>query len=184
VGHNQEASQLFASCLDTGGVCLALVAGRQVALASGALHRLLGYPPGAMDGLPWEKLIAPARHLTFERISRVVAEHPESPVSYEVGIQDAAGTVVIQEVTQRQLQAPGFEGQLLVFAAPRRDRPLESAEYLTAVCSQCGNVRDDSSGERGQGEWLPMLDYVSSHELGRITHSLCPECAAWLLMSR
>ena len=180
-GGGRSGAQLIAACLDAAGLSIALIAAGQLVAASPGLHALLGHPPGTLDGVPWQELIAPSRQLTFDRLCQQVDRDPSHPLSYEILLTAADGSPIVMEVSHRALTLPDFSGQLLLITAPRRDRPLESAEYLSAICSRCGNVRDDHVEGRGHGKWLPFLDYVSTYELGRVTHSICPDCAVWLL---
>ena len=177
-------TRLLAAGLDAAGLGVAFIQADQVVFANPALHALLGYPPQALDGVPWQMLVSDARHLTFERMSALLAERPHETLYYEIRLKGQREDDVIFEVAHRSVELPGFQGQMLTLTPPRRDRVLESAECLAAVCSQCGNIRDDFGDNRGKGKWLPFLDYVSNHELGKITHGLCPDCAAWLLLNK
>jgi PAS domain S-box-containing protein len=177
-------ARLVAACLDAAGVCIAVLAAERIVTANVSLHKLLGYRPSELEGRDWRDIVPSERHHTFERLYGAVADGHGHALCYELILLDAQGERHVMEVTQGLVSLPDFSGQVLTLLPPRRDRPLESAEYLSAICSRCGNIRDDHPSGRGQGQWLGFLEYVSAYELGRVTHSLCPDCADFLLNSK
>jgi PAS domain-containing protein len=181
VSPDHTAARLAAACLDAAGLCVALLREGRVLAVSAALSSMLDRPVAELEGQPWQTLIPESRHLTFQRVYQLLAAQTGQSLTYEILVTTADGGRAVCEIIQRSIGLADGPCQLLLFMPPRRDRPLESAEFMAPICSRCGNIRDEHPESRWYGKWVAFLDYVSTYELGRVTHSICPDCAVFLL---
>jgi hypothetical protein len=66
---------------------------------------------------------------------------------------------------------------LLLFEESRQfHQRLELYESIVPTCSSCGAVRDDAGHPPGQGEWMPLHDFVERYSAARFSHGYCPRC--------
>jgi len=54
---------------------------------------------------------------------------------------------------------------------------IKAYENILPVCCVCKKIRDDSGKEPGQGEWMPVENYLNKKTAVDITSGYCPECA-------
>jgi hypothetical protein len=70
-------------------------------------------------------------------------------------------------------------GSADALATLRRTRQLtgkiEALESLLPICAWCKNVRNDS------GYWYQIEKYITANSRAKITHGICPDCAAKML---
>jgi hypothetical protein len=66
----------------------------------------------------------------------------------------ASGLLVIHRVSVRETQAE-----------------LRRLRGLLSVCAWCGKICDD-------GDWIPVEQYIATHERSDLSHGICPSCAA------
>ena len=52
---------------------------------------------------------------------------------------------------------------------------VQKLEGLLRICSKCKKIADN---EAGQEEWVPLETYLDHHSEARLSHGLCPQCAA------
>ena len=66
---------------------------------------------------------------------------------------------------------------LLLFEESRQfHQRLEIYQSIVPTCSSCGAVRDDAGVEHGEGEWMPLHDFVARYSAARFSHGYCPRC--------
>ncbi len=66
---------------------------------------------------------------------------------------------------------------LLLFEESRQfHQRLEVYQSIVPTCSGCGAVRDDAGVEHGEGEWMPLHDFVGRYSAARFSHGYCPRC--------
>lgn len=53
---------------------------------------------------------------------------------------------------------------------------LDLYEKILPTCSLCGQVRDDTGHEHGEGPWVPLQKFVMQHSSTQLSHTLCPAC--------
>jgi len=49
-------------------------------------------------------------------------------------------------------------------------------EDILPICLDCKKIRDDSSTEPGQGQWIPVDQYLTKKAGKSMSHGYCPEC--------
>lgn len=77
------------------------------------------------------------------------------------------------------LSAPTIHEEGLIVAAfrdLRHRRRLGLYEALLPVCCMCGQIRDDTDRDVGQGDWGSLEDYVAQRAAARFSHTFCPAC--------
>ena len=55
-------------------------------------------------------------------------------------------------------------------------RKIQFYEKIMPVCCVCGNIRDDTGVEHGQGEWLKADLYIVKKTTAEVSHTYCPTC--------
>ncbi len=56
-------------------------------------------------------------------------------------------------------------------------RKIKLFENILPVCCVCKNIRDDTAGEQGSGDWMPMEVYMHNKTNIDVTHTYCPKCS-------
>jgi len=49
-------------------------------------------------------------------------------------------------------------------------------EDILPICMDCKKIRDDSGTEPGQGNWMPVDQYLTKKAGKSMSHGYCPEC--------
>jgi len=57
-------------------------------------------------------------------------------------------------------------------------RKVEIYENFLPVCSYCKKIRDDQTGEQGNGNWYNLEDYLIKVKGVYASHGICPACLA------
>ena len=55
-------------------------------------------------------------------------------------------------------------------------KKIKTSERYLPICMFCKKVRDDSETVEGEGEWLPMEEYLCKISGSHLTHGVCSEC--------
>jgi|GEM_PF-4024054 len=91
-------------------------------------------------------------------------------ISKELKAVCAKWDVDLINVENTLLQARNNELRELNRKLSRSLEKVRRLSGLLPMCSSCGKVKDD------EGYWQQLDDYVSTHYMNRISHSLCEEC--------
>jgi hypothetical protein len=116
--------------------------------------------------------------VSIGRICDMVVEHPSfrlsnifglSPVSSELlfavvgNITDAAGILIL---------IYGFTK--IIKYQRTKEKEIRDLETLLPLCSNCKNYRTE------EGHWMPIEKYLIGSGAPKLTHGICPDCAARL----
>ncbi len=55
-------------------------------------------------------------------------------------------------------------------------RKLKAYEKIVPVCCECKSIRDDNGKEIGEGEWMPVEQYILTKSKLAVSPTYCPEC--------
>lgn len=135
-----------------------------------------GYEPEDVLGADILDFVAPDYRERQAEMFREVVETAEA-ASYEIPITDGDGERQWHEGAMTPLVDDGeVTGVVLVTRnVTDRHRAEEEAARLRSllpVCSWCGKIRSD------EGYWQRLETYLEEASGARVTHGMCPACAA------
>ncbi|MDF1554248.1 MAG: response regulator [Deferrisomatales bacterium] len=107
---------------------------------------------------------------------------PDTCVMVITGFSDTASAVNALRLGAEDYVAKPFDYDEILLrierCAERRRlrRKVRLYEEFLPMCASCHNVRDDTGGQHGRGEWLPLEVYLERKAGVSITHGYCPAC--------
>lgn len=55
-------------------------------------------------------------------------------------------------------------------------RKIKFYEKIIPMCCICGEIRDDTGLEQGQGKWLKPDQFILKRSTSAVSHTYCPKC--------
>lgn len=171
---------------------LSMDSARTITFANDHLAAMLGYGPGELVGMAFEKLLhaedredfavrqqerEQLKNDQFERRLRtrqggnLWAIISASPLVDDTGcFAGAFGTVT--DITQRKKMETALQETIVELR--RAMEQIKTLRGIVPICMNCKKIRDD------KGYWNQVEVYVRNHTEAEFSHGICPECVVKL----
>jgi PAS domain S-box-containing protein len=173
----RESEKQLRRILDTLPVAVRIVQGGKVVFANPADARLHGYErPEEEIGAEISRFLAEEEKDRILGFARAREAGEEAPRWHETRARRRDGSLVPVEASVERIMHGGAPAGLVAIRDLTERQRLELYEKILPVCCVCGKIRDESSAERGEGEWVPLDEYVARHSNAQFSHGFCQEC--------
>jgi hypothetical protein len=120
-------------------------------------------------------LIPAVAFLSLGRLSDVLVEHPSFHLS-EYFHQPIGSVELVIAIIGNIADSSGIAFLIYGFIKiikheKAKEKHIQELEQLLPLCSQCKKYRT------GDGQWLPIEQYLIDSNGQRVTHGICPQCA-------
>ncbi|MBZ5528125.1 MAG: PAS domain S-box protein [Acidobacteriia bacterium] len=173
----RESEKQLRRILDALPVAVRIVQEGKVVFANPADARLHGYErPEEEIGAEISRFLAEEEKDRILAFARAREEGGEAPRWHETRARRRDGSTVSVEVSAERIIHGGAPAGLVAIRDLTEQQRLELYEKILPVCCVCGRIRDESGAKRGEGEWVPLDEYVALHSNAQFSHGFCEGC--------
>jgi len=155
---------------------------QEILYANDAAIRVLGYPPEALIGTPFSRLLpdhAADQLMEAELVDGVYGPMPVRCATGELRNVDVTVAVVpwdgkpallysLRDATQRTRAEQ--EREKLIRELQAALATVKQLSGLLPICANCKRIRDD------EGNWANLERYISERSNAEFSHGICPTC--------